>query len=62
MLDYEYVCKWILCLDDYYLVFMCDNVLLEMVGVEVFVEDGIEICDGCILLFDVVVFGIGFES
>lgn len=60
--DYEFACKRILRSDDYFPALTRPNVTLETSRIARFHEDGIETEDGTRHVFDVVIFGTGFES
>jgi cation diffusion facilitator CzcD-associated flavoprotein CzcO len=60
--EYEFGCKRILRSDDYYPALMRSNVTLETSPIERFVRNGIVLKNGETYVFDVVIFGTGFQS
>jgi cation diffusion facilitator CzcD-associated flavoprotein CzcO len=60
--NYEIGCKRILISDNYYPTLERENVNLETTSIKRFTKTGIELKDGQLLEFDVVIFGTGFKT
>ena len=60
--NYEIGCKRILISDNYYPTLERENVTLETTSIKRFTKTGVELIDGHLLDFDVVIFGTGFKA
>lgn len=61
MLNYMFGCKCVLILNDYYLVLLCKNVDVIIIGIDYIEVDVVVMIDGKCYEVDCLIYGIGFQ-